>query len=332
MPLPPNSQRGLRSPIPRHSQVTIIGAGKVGSTLAQRLLEKNLADVVLLDVVEGMPQGLALDLMEARGIELHARQIIGTTDYADTAGSEVVVITAGLPRKPGMSRDDLIKTNAKIVVGAAQQAIAYSPDAILIVVTNPLDVMTYLAWQATNLPRERVMGMAGVLDSARFQTFIAMELDICVANVNTMVLGSHGDLMVPLPRYSTVNGVPITELMDAETIERLIERTRNGGAEIVKLLQTGSAYFAPASCTCLMVESILLNQSRLLPVAAYVQGEYGLQDVFIGVPCCLGCYGIEKVLELNLTDTELATLHASAKAVRQNIDQATEMLAAVENI
>lgn len=310
-------------------RVSIIGAGKVGSTLAQRIAEKNLADVVLLDVMAGLPQGLALDLMEARGIELHDRQITGTTDYADTADSDVVVITAGLPRKPGMSRDDLIKTNAKIVVEAAREAIAHSPDAILIVVTNPLDVMTYLAWQATQLPRDRVMGMAGVLDSARFQAFIAMELGISPSDVHTMVLGSHGDLMVPLPRYSTVSGVPITELMDAATIERLVERTRHGGAEIVELMQTGSAYFAPASSTSLMVEAILLNQSRLLPVAAYLQGEYGLNDVFIGVPCRLGWDGIENVLELRLTEAEMAALHASAEAVRRNIEQATEMLATV---
>ncbi len=315
----------------RPQTVTIIGAGKVGSTLAQRLTEKNLVDVVLLDVLPGVPQGLALDLMEAKSVELHNRQIIGTTDYADTAGSEVVVITAGLPRTPGMSRDDLIKTNAKIVVEAASAAIAHSPEAILIVVTNPLDVMTYLAKQATNLPSDRVMGMAGVLDSARFQTFIAMELGVCVADVKTMVLGSHGDLMVPLPRYSTVNGVPITELMDAATIERLVERTRQGGAEIVKLMQTGSAYYAPASSTYIMVEAILLNQSRLLPAAAYLQGEYGLEDIFIGVPCILGHHGIEKVVELNLTDAELAALHASAQAVRQSIDLATEMLAATES-
>jgi len=318
------------SPMLHHSpRVTIIGAGKVGSTLAQRIAEKNLADVVLLDVMAGLPQGLALDLMEARGIELHDRQITGTTDYADTADSDVVVITAGLPRKPGMSRDDLIKTNAKIVVEAAREAIAHSPDAILIVVTNPLDVMTYLAWQTTQLPRDRVMGMAGVLDSARFQAFIAMELGISPSDVHTMVLGSHGDLMVPLPRYSTVSGVPITELMDAATIERLVERTRHGGAEIVELMQTGSAYFAPASSTSLMVEAILLNQSRLLPVAAYLQGEYGLQDVFIGVPCRLGWDGIENVLELRLTEAEMAALHASAEAVRRNIEQATEMLATV---
>lgn len=316
----------VNSVVCRSPRVTVVGAGKVGSTLAQKIAEKNLADVVLLDVVSGMPQGLALDLLEAKGISLHDRYISGTTDYADTANSDVVVITAGLPRKPGMSRDDLTKTNAKIVVEAAKKAIAHSPKAILIVVTNPLDVMTYLAWQATELPRDRIMGMAGVLDSARFQAFIAMELGVSVMDVQTMVLGSHGDLMVPIARYSTVAGVPITELMDALTIERLVERTRNGGAEIVELMQTGSAYFAPAASTCLMVESILLNQSRLLPVAAYLQGEYGLQDIFIGVPCSLGCGGIAKVWELKLTEPELAALHASAKAVRQNINRAKEML------
>ncbi len=308
------------------SRVTVVGAGKVGSTLAQRIAEKNLADVVLLDVVAGLPQGLALDLMEARGVENHARRIIGTNDYADTTDSDVVVITAGLPRKPGMSRDDLLKTNAKIVQEAAKQAITHSPNAILIVVTNPLDVMTYLAWQATGLPRDRVMGMAGVLDSARLQTFIAMELGISISDINTMVLGSHGDLMVPLPRYSTVSGIPITELMDAATIERLVERTRHGGAEIVELIQTGSAFFAPASSACLMVEAILLNQSRLLPVAAYLQGEYGLQDIFIGVPCCLGWDGIEHVVELKLTDAELAALHTSAESVRHTIEQAKEII------
>ncbi|SRR5579883_146475 len=310
------------SPILCHSpRVTVIGAGKVGSTLAQRIAEKNLADVVLLDIVEGMPQGLALDLMEARGIELHHRQITGTNSYADTANSDVVVITAGFPRKPGMSRDDLLMMNAKIVVESANRAIAHSPNAIYIVVTNPLDVMTYLAWQATGLPRDRIMGMAGVLDSARFQTFIAMELGVCPTDVNAMVLGSHGDLMVPLPRYSTVNGIPITELMDESRIERLVERTRNGGAEVVALMKTGSAFFAPASSTCVMVESILLNQSRLLPVAAYLEGEYGLKDIFIGVPCHLGARGIERVLELSLTDTESSALHTSAQAIRKTIDK-----------
>ncbi|MCX7596438.1 MAG: malate dehydrogenase [Fischerella sp.] len=317
------------SPILCYSpRVTVIGAGRVGSTLAQRIAEKNLADVVLLDIVQGMPQGLALDLMEARGIEMHNRKIIGTNDYADTTGSEIVVITAGFPRKPGMSRDDLLRTNAKIVVEAAKNAIAHSPNAILIVVTNPLDVMTYLAWQATELPRDRVMGMAGVLDSARLETFIAMELGVLPRDVKAMVLGSHGDLMVPLPRYATVNGIPVTELLEKDTIERLVERTRNGGAEIVELMQTGGAFFAPASATCVMVESILLNQSRLLPVATYLQGEYGLEDVVIGVPCRLGCGGIECVLELSLSDEERAALQASAQSVRQNIDRAQEILMA----
>ena len=309
------------------SRVSIIGAGKVGSTLAQRIVEKNIADVVLLDMVAGLPQGIALDLMQARGIERHDCQIFGTTDYIDTASSDVVVITAGSPRKPGISRDDLLKINAKIVVEATKLAIAHSPDTILIVVTNPLDVMTYLAWQASGLPVHRVMGMAGVLDSARFQAFIAMELGVSMVDVNAMVLGGHGDLMVPLPRHSTVSGIPITELMDAARIEQLVERTRHGGAEIVELLQTGGAYFAPASSTSLMVASILCNQSRLIPAAAYLQGEYGLHDLFIGVPCLLGCRGVEKVLELSLTDAELAALHTSADSVRQNVQRANEILA-----
>ncbi|WP_066377941.1 malate dehydrogenase [Anabaena sp. CA = ATCC 33047] len=316
----------------RLPRVSIIGAGRVGSTLAQRIAEKNLADVVLLDIVQGMPQGLALDLLEARGIELHNREIIGTNDYTDTAGSQIVIITAGLPRKPGMSRDDLLKTNAKIVVEAAKQAIAYSPDAILIIVTNPLDVMTYLAWEATGLPRHRIMGMAGVLDSARFETFIALELGVLPADVKAMVLGSHGDLMVPLSRYATVNGIPITELLDADTIERLVERTRNGGAEIVELIQTGGAFFAPASATSVMVESIVLNQSRLLPVATYLQGEYGLKDVVIGVPCRLGAAGIESILELNLSESEREALHISAQSVRKNIARSQEILGAISSI
>ncbi|MBD2461730.1 malate dehydrogenase [Oscillatoria sp. FACHB-1407] len=310
----------------QHAKVAIVGAGNVGGTLAQRIVERNLADVVLLDVVSGRPQGIALDLMEASGIEGHSRHISGTTNYADTAGSDIVVITAGLPRKPGMSRDDLLRTNAKIITDAAKQAIAHSPDALLIVVTNPLDVMTYLAWQASGLPTNRVMGMAGILDSARFQTFIALELGIAAADVNAMVLGSHGDLMVPLPRYSTVSGVPITDLFDASTIDRLIERTRNGGAEIVELMQTGGAYYAPASSTCVMIETILLNQPRLLPVAAYLHGQYGLEDIFIGVPARLGCRGVEGILELKLTEAESTALHSSAQAVRQNIEKALALL------
>lgn len=315
------------TPFPCHDrQVAIIGGGKVGSTLAQRVIEKNLADVVLLDVIEGMPQGIALDLMESRGIEGHDCHIIGTNDYADTQKSDVVVITAGSPRKPGMTRDDLLKINAKIVVEAAQKAIAHSPDAIYIIVTNPLDVMTYLAWEATQLPPRRIMGMAGVLDSARFRTFIALELGVSMEDVSALVLGGHGDLMVPLPRYSTVSGIPITELMDAATIERLVARTRNGGGEIVELMKTGGAYYAPASSVCLMIAAILNNQLRQIPIAAYLQGEYGLNDIFIGVPTRLGCRGIEQVLELDLTDAERAALHTSAASVRQNIQQAYAML------
>ncbi len=315
------------NPTPYSShRVSIIGGGKVGSTLAQRVAEKNLADVVLLDIVEGMPQGIALDLLEAQGIERHDRQIIGTNDYADTAGSDIVVITAGSPRKPGMTRDDLLKINANIVVEAAQKAIAQSPDAIFIIVSNPLDVMTYLAWQKTKLPPHRIMGMAGILDSARFQSFIAMELGVSTKEVSALVLGGHGDLMVPLPRYSTVEGIPITELMDAATIERIVERTRNGGGEIVELMKTGGAYFAPASSTCLMVEAILHNQSRQLPASAYLQGEYGLHDIFIGVPIRLGGRGVETVLEINLTDAERCELQASAESVRQNVERASQLL------
>lgn len=307
-------------------RVTIIGAGKVGSTLAQRIIEKNLADVILLDIIAGMPQGLALDLLEARGLELHNREIKGTSDYADTANSDIVVITAGFPRQPGMTRDDLLKINSKIVVESAKNAIAYSPNAIFIVVTNPLDVMTYLTWKNTGLPKHKVMGMAGVLDSARFETFIALELGVLPTDVKAMVLGSHGDLMLPLSSYATVNGIPITELLDAETIEKLVERTRKGGAEIVKLMQTGSAYFAPASATSLMIESILLNQSRILPVAAYLEGEYGLNDVVIGVPCRLGSQGIEEILEVHLNDEEKEILQTSANSIIENVKQADAIL------
>jgi len=310
----------------RSHQVSIVGAGNVGSTLAQRIAEKNLADVVLLDVVAGRPQGVALDLMEAAGVEGHGRKLTGTNDYADTADSDIVVITAGLPRKPGMTRDDLLKTNALVVRDAATGAIAHSPNALIIVVTNPLDVMTYVAWQVTQIPTHQVMGMAGILDSARFQTFIALELGISPQAVSAMVLGSHGDLMVPLPAYSTVSGIPITKLMDQPTIDRLIERTRNGGAEIVGLLQTGGAYYAPAASVCLMVETILLNQPRILPVTAYLQGEYGLSNLFLGMPTRLGGGGIEKIFELTLTKGEKESLTQSAQEVRQNIDRALEFL------
>jgi malate dehydrogenase len=300
-------------------RVTIIGGGKVGSTLAQRIIEKNLAEVVLLDVVAGMPQGIALDMNQAGGLAGYECQIYGTNDYADTANSEIVIITAGLPRKPGMSRNDLLKINGEIVTQAAEQAIAQSPNAILIVVTNPLDVMTYLAWQATKLPSQRVMGMAGILDSARFQYFIAQELRVSIRDVSALVLGGHGDLMVPLPRYSTVGGVPITELLEPGVIDRLVARTQDGGAEIVNLMRTGGAYLAPASAIYTMMASILDNQKRQVPAAVYLQGQYGLEDIFVGVPCRLGQEGVEKILELDLTPEELAQLQRSAASVRENI-------------
>jgi malate dehydrogenase len=308
------------------ARVSIIGAGNVGSTLGQRLVEKNLADVVLLDIQLGRPKGLALDLMEARGVERHDRTIIGTDDYADTQNSDLIVIAAGIARKPGMSRDDLLKINANIVVDVVKQATAHSPEAIVLMVTNPLDVMTYLAWEAAKIPSHRILGMAGVLDAARFGTFIALELNVSIMDVNAMVLGGHGDLMVPLPRYSTVSGIPITELMNEATIERLVERTRNGGAEIVSLMQAGSAYFAPASSACAMVESILYNRSRILPAAVYLNGEYGLSDLFIGVPACLGRGGVHQVLELELLNHEQQALQTSAAAIRQSIAAAKTLL------
>jgi malate dehydrogenase len=322
----PNSQlygMALRpSQVPSSTaRVAVIGAGNVGATLAQRLAEKNIADVILLDVVAGRPQGVALDLMEARGVEHHDRQIVGTNDFKDTADADVVVITAGLPRRPGMSRDDLLLTNGKIVLDVTRQVMAHSPDAVLLVVTNPLDVMTYIAWKASGLPIHKVMGMAGVLDSSRFQTFIAMELGVSIHDINAMVLGSHGDLMVPLPRYSTVNGIPIDRFLDAAAIARLVTRTRNGGAEVVELLKTGGAYYAPASAVAIMVESIIFNQPRILPVAAYLQGQYGLEDIFIGVPCRLGSHGIESILELELTPQEQSELQTSADTVRKNLDR-----------
>jgi len=319
LPQPPHSPQAFR--------VGIIGAGKVGGTLAQRLVEKNLADVVLLDVVPGLPQGIALDLLQARGLEGHDRQLIGTNDYADMAGCDLIVITAGKPRQPGMSREDLLPVNARIVAEAASQAIAHSPQALLMLVTNPLDAMVYVAWQVTQLPVERVFGMAGVLDAARLQAFIARELGVAIADVSTLVLGSHGDLMLPLPRYCTVGGVPLTELLETEAIERLNERTRHAGAELVQLYQHGGAYYAPASAACAMVAAIARNQSRLLPAAAYLRGEYGLQDVFLGVPCRLGRTGIEQIVELPLTEAEQALLQHSAEIVRAQAQQALGGLA-----
>lgn len=315
----------LSAPRPA-SQVTIVGAGNVGSTLAQRLLERNLANVVLVDIVAGRPQGVALDLSQAAGCEGHNRTIVGTNDYTDTADSDIVVITAGLPRRPGMTRDDLTQVNGKIVIETLRQALAVSPQASVIVVTNPLDVMTYLAWKVSGLPHHQVMGMAGVLDSARFQTFIAWELGVPPQDVSAMVLGGHGDLMVPLPSYTTVSGIPVTELVPAPRMEALIDRTRNGGAEIVQLLKQGGAYYAPASSACVMVESMLLNQRRILPMAAHLTGQYGLHDLYLGVPCRLGQGGIEAILELTLTPTEQTALEQSAASVKEQMPQALALL------
>ena len=298
-------------------KVTVIGAGNVGATAAQRLAEKQLCDVVLVDIVEGIPQGKALDLNEAAPIEKHDCFLTGANSYEETAGSDIVIITAGIPRKPGMSRDDLISTNAGIVKAVTLEVAQHSPEAILIIVSNPLDAMCHVAFDAAGFPKQRVIGMAGILDSARFRAFIAMELDVSVENTHAFVLGGHGDTMVPLPRYSTVAGIPITELMAQDRIDALVERTRNGGAEIVGLLKTGSAYYAPASAAVEMAESILKDKKKILPCAAYLQGEYGQQDLFIGVPVKLGAKGVEDIIEITLTDQEKSALQKSADAVQE---------------
>ncbi len=301
-------------------KVTIVGAGNVGATTAHWMAAKELADIVLVDVVEGVPQGKALDLQEALPVEGADVRITGSNDYAATADSDIVVITAGLPRKPGMSRDDLLKVNSEIVGSATQSAVKLSPNCILIIVTNPLDAMCEVARQKSGFPRERIIGMAGVLDSARFATFIALELNVSVDNVYAAVLGGHGDQMVPLPRYSTVAGVPITELMDAATIARIVDRTAKGGGEIVALLKTGSAYYAPARSITEMVDAILRDKHKILPCAVLLDGEYGLRDLFIGVPCKLGAKGLEAVIELKLTTEEKAALQKSASAVKELVD------------
>ncbi|RTZ96754.1 MAG: malate dehydrogenase [Deltaproteobacteria bacterium] len=300
-----------------NSKVTVVGAGNVGATAAQRLAEKELCDVVLIDIIEGVPQGKALDLTEAAAIEKHDAQLTGTNDYEASAGSDIVIITAGIPRKPGMSRDDLISTNAGIMKKVTQAICQKSPDAVLIIVSNPLDAMCQVAYETSGFPKNRIIGMAGVLDSARFRAFIAMELDVSVENTHAFVLGGHGDTMVPLPRFSTVAGIPITELMSKERIDALVDRTANGGAEIVSLLKTGSAYYAPASAAVEMAESILKDKKKILPCAAYLEGEYGINDLFIGVPVKLGANGIEGVIEISLTDDEKAALKKSADAVAE---------------
>lgn len=303
------------------NKITIVGAGNVGATAAQIAAYKELGDVVLVDIVEGIPQGKGLDIMESGPVEQFSSRIKGTNNYKDTAGSDVVVVTAGIPRKPGMSRDDLIGTNAKIVKSVIEQVVEHSPDCILIIVSNPLDIMACLAKQVSGFPKNRVIGMAGVLDSTRFRAFIAEELDVSMEDVQAMVLGGHGDSMVPLPRYSTVSGICIEELMSKEQIDKLSDRTRKGGGEIVGLLKTGSAFYAPGSSVIQMVESIIKDKKRVLPCAAYLEGEYGIEGLFVGVPVKLGANGIEKIFEIKLTDEESNALKASVDAVRKTMDE-----------
>ena len=302
------------------AKITIVGAGNVGATTAHWAAAMELGDVVLIDIIDGMPQGKALDLAESAPIAGFDGQLTGTNDYADTADSDVVVVTAGLPRKPGMSRDDLLQTNAKIVGTVVSNIVAHSPDCHLIIVSNPLDAMVHVAKQVSGFPKQRVMGMAGVLDSARFRYFIARELDVSVEDVHGFVLGGHGDTMVPVPRYATVTGIPITQLMPAETIDRLVQRTRDGGAEIVNFLKQGSAFYAPGASITQMIEAIVRDKKRLLPAAAYLEGEYGISGVYIGVPILLGAGGVEKIIEVELTDDERAALRRSAAAVEELVE------------
>ena len=301
-------------------KVTVIGAGNVGATTAQRIAESGLADVVLVDIVEGLPQGKGLDLAEAAPVVGHDARVIGTNSYDDTAGSDVIVVTSGIARKPGMSRDDLISTNAGIVRGVVSEAAKRSPDAILVIVTNPLDAMCHVALKASGFPKERVIGMAGTLDSARFRTFIASEAGVSVEDVRAFVLGGHGDTMVPLPRYSSIGGIPLPEFLPAERIEAIVKRTRSGGAEIVELLKTGSAFYAPAAATFEVVESILLDRRRLIPCAALLEGEYGVQGLYVGVPVVIGAGGIERIVQIELTADESAAFAKSAAAVKELVD------------
>ena len=303
----------------RKFKIASIGAGNVGAAVAQYCVEMELGDVVLTDILEGLPQGKALDLTEAGPIRGYSCQVTGTNDYKDIEGSDVVVVTAGLPRKPGMTRLDLLEKNGNIVSSICENIKTYAPDSTVIIVTNPLDVMVYLAYKKLGFPAHRVMGMAGCLDSARMRSFVAMELNVSMKNVDTMVLGSHGDDMVPLPHYTTVSGIPITKLMPQDRIDAIVERTRKGGGEIVALLKTGSAFYAPAASTCRMVESILRDEKQILPCAALLNGEYGLDDIFMGVPCLLGKDGVEKILELDISDADRESLHNSAKEVRSGI-------------
>ena len=302
------------------NKITVVGAGNVGANCALRIAEKGLADVVLVDVVEGVPQGKGLDLLQSGPVQGYDVTVTGSNDYAATQDSDIVIITAGFPRKPGMSRDDLLMANYDIVRGATEQAVKYSPGSILILVTNPLDAMAQAAYWVSGFNRERVVGMAGVLDSARFRAFIAQKLAVSVENVTAVVMGGHGDTMVPLVRLSNVSGIPLTEVMDQAAIDRIVERTRNGGAEIVKHLKTGSAYYAPSAAAVEMAESILRDKKKVLPCAAYLDGEYGIHGLFVGVPVKLGARGIEKIYELKLTAEERAALEKSAAAVQELVD------------
>jgi len=300
------------------NKITVVGAGNVGATAAQRLAEKELArSVVLVDVIEGVPQGKALDQWQSAPIEGFDTRVVGANDYTPAAGSELVVVTAGIARKPGMSRDDLVRTNAEIVKQVSQQIKQHCPNAVVLVVSNPLDVMCYVAMKASGFPRERVIGMAGVLDSARFRTFVAQELNVSVENVTAFVLGGHGDTMVPLARYSTVAGIPITELIPKDRLDAILQRTRDGGAEIVKYLKTGSAYYAPSAAATEMVEAILKDKKKIMPCAVFLQGEYGINGLFVGVPCKLGSNGLEQIIEIKLTTEEQAALQKSADAVTE---------------
>ncbi len=297
-------------------KITVVGAGNVGATAAQRVAEKELArQVVLIDIAEGIPQGKGLDQWESAPIEGFDARVIGTNGYEESAGSGIYIVTAGIARKPGMSRDDLLRTNAGIVKSVAENIARVSPDSIIIMVSNPLDVMCYVAMKASGFPRERVIGMAGVLDTARYRSFLAMELDISVEDIQAMVLGGHGDTMVPLVSYTTVSGIPITQLMERATLDRIVDRTRNGGAEIVAFLKTGSAYYAPSAGAVQMAEAIVKDKKRILPCSAWLQGEYGMNDLFLGVPCKLGRNGLEQIIEVELTDEERVALQASAQAV-----------------
>ncbi len=302
-------------------KITVVGAGNVGASVAQYAVEKELGDVVLVDVIEGVPQGKALDLAQAGPVHRYDSSVIGSNGYDETANSDIVVITAGLARKPGMTRDDLLFKNAEIVGSVVDEVVARSKNAILILVTNPLDAMVQLAWKKSGFPPERVVGMAGILDSARFRTFIARELNVSVENVTAFVLGGHGDTMVPLPRFSTVAGIPITELLPKETIDALVKRTANGGAEIVALLKSGSAYYAPAAATVEMLEAILKDKKKILPCAAYLDGQYGVTGLYVGVPVKLGRRGVEQVVEIRLTPDEQAAFQKSAAAVRELVEK-----------